>query len=508
MGVGVEEASVARRLWATLGLLFVYLLGRAIYNVYWNPLSKYPGPPLWAAFRFPYIISLCRGELVHDIYQTHQKYGDVVRVAPNELSYANKEAWHDIYCFRAGHKPFPKNPIWWGDFPGRTPSIVSTPDHAAHERMRKLLSYCFSVKALNGQEDTVQQHTDLMIHRLRDGMNDSSGLVVNIVEWYMFITFDILGDLGFGESFNCLKRSTLHPWIGTIFNYFRIAAFIGSLRLYTSTSVDSLLMKIVPESVSKISKDNYAWAVEKVHRRMNLETTRQDFMSHILKHNDENGMSIPEIENNTNVLIVAGSETCGTVLSGTTNYLMKSPAAYHKLTDEIRRTFSKEEEMTFAALSHLPYLNAVIEEGLRMSPPSASALQHVVPSGGDTVCGDWLPEGTNLGVHQWSLYRSGTKFHLPNEFIPERWLPASKLDASSPFYDDDLAAVQAFSMGMWSCIGRQLAYGELRVILAKMVWNFDMCKADGGRDVEWAEQKSWFLVEKEPFDVRLVDARS
>ena len=82
-------------------------------------------------------------------------------------------------------------------------------------------------------------------------------------------------------------------------------------------------MKLVPKNVSQISKDNYAWAVEKVHRRMNLETPRDDFMSHILKHNDEHGMSIPEIENNTNVLIVAGSETCGTVLSGTTNYLLK-----------------------------------------------------------------------------------------------------------------------------------------------------------------------------------------
>ena len=107
-------------------------------------------------------------------------------------------------------------------------------------------------------------------------------------------------------------------------------------------------------------------------------------------------MSIPEIENNTNVLIVAGSETCGTVLSGTTNYLLKFPAAYKSLTKEIRTAFSKAEDITFTALADLPYLNPVIEEGLRMSPPSASALQHLVPVGGDTVCGDWLPEGVSL----------------------------------------------------------------------------------------------------------------
>jgi len=152
-------------------------------------------------------------------------------------------------------------------------------------------------------------------------------------------------------------------------------------------------------------------------------------------------------------------------------------------------------------------LNAVIEEGLRMCPPSASALQHLVPTGGDTVCGEFLPENTNVGVHQWSLYRDPNKFHRPNEFLPERWLKTSKSDPSSPFYRDDLSAVQSFSVGMWSCIGKQLAYGELRVIIAKMCWNFDMSVAVDGRDVEWEDQKSWFLVEKQAFDVRLKDAR-
>ena len=114
---------------------------------------------------------------------------------------------------------------------------------------------------------------------------------------------------------------------------------------------------------------------------------------------------------------------------------------------------------------------------------------------------------TIVSVHQWSLFRSDKKFHRPNEFLPERWLSTSKTDSTSPFFKDDLAAVQAFSVGIWSCIGKQLAYGELRVVLARMVWNFDLSVAVGGRDVDWTKQKCWFLVEKEPFDVTLVDIR-
>lgn len=333
---------------------------------------------------------------VHDINQIHETYGDIVRIAPNELSFAKKQAWQDIHCFRSGHKPFPKNPIWFGDFPGRTPSIITTHDHAAHERMRKLLSYCFSAKALKGQEPTVQYHTDLMVRKLRERMHDKSGATVNIVDWYMFLAFDILGDLGFGESFSCLENSSLHYWIGSLFNYFKISMYIGLLRLYVSVSIDRLLMKCAPKNAVKTSEDHYAWAVEKVHRRLNKDTQREDFMSHILNHNDKDGMSISEIENNTNVLIVAGSETTATVLSGTTNYLTKFPMAYHTLTAEVRSSFSKAEDMTFKALSDLQYLNAVIEEGLRMCPVNPSGLAHLVPAGGDTVCGDWLPEGVSF----------------------------------------------------------------------------------------------------------------
>lgn len=90
--------------------------------------------------------------------------------------------------------------------------------------------------------------------------------------------------------------------------------------------------------------------------------------------------------------------------------------------------------------------------------------------------------------------------------MPERWLTTSKSSSASPFYNDDLAAVQAFSTGTWSCIGKQFAYAELRVVLAKMVWNFDISVAIGGRDVDWTKQKCWFVMEKQPFDVRLVDA--
>jgi cytochrome P450 len=62
------------------------------------------------------------------------------------------------------------------------------------------------------------------------------------------------------------------------------------------------------------------------------------------------------------------------------------------LTDEVRQAFQSEDEITFNAVSSLPYLKACIEEGLRLYPPTPGGLPRTVPEGGATVCGTYVPE--------------------------------------------------------------------------------------------------------------------
>jgi len=468
---------------------------------------------------------------VHDIQAIHRVYGDIVRVAPNEISIARSEGWNDIYCRRPGHQPFPKNPIWWGDVPGRTPSIVSTPNLADHRRMRTLLSTCFTPSALQAQEPAVISYVDEMMAQLRRrcGKQDHHTAIINIVDWIQFVTFDIIGDLAFGETFQCLDNNALHPWVAELFTYSRVGAAVAALRHYTI--IFSLIMRCLPAKILKASQDNYQWGVEKTHRRLNLEVQREDFISRIVQYSDNEDlqMSLPELENNMNLLIFAGSDTCATVLSGTINYLVKTPHAWKSLIHEIRSSYRDASEITFSSSKKLPYLVATVEEGLRLCPPNPSGLQHIVPSGGDTVCGHWLPGGvcsrsfwrrgclsrystrlmhiplhqTHVSVHQQSLYRSNKRFYQPDTFWPERWLPIAKADPMSRFHNDDINAVQSFGTGSWSCIGKDLAYGELRVTLAKLCWCFDLSAAVGGRNVDWLMQKTYAMVERQPFDVQL-----
>lgn len=108
-------------------------------------------------------------------------------------------------------------------------------------------------------------------------------------------------------------------------------------------------------------------------------------------------------------------------------------------------------------------------------------------------------------MHLQALHRSSESFYEPDRFLPERWLADARADTTSPFYQDDWEASQSFSTGTESCIGKQLAYAELHMVLAKLFWQFDMSIAPSGGNPQWLEQKVYAMVNLEPLDVQLVD---
>ena len=243
------------------------------------------------------------------------------------------------------------------------------------------------------QEPAVISHVDKMVDQLRRrcASGGETTTVINLVEWSRFIVFDILGDLGFAESFHCLDNSALHPWVAELYTYTKVGTLVAALRHYTV--LFNFIWGCIPAKHLEAARTNFNWGVAKTHRRLDLETQREDFVGQIQQHSDKKdlALSLPELESNMNLLIQAGSDTCSIVLSGTMNYLLKTPRAYKTLVQEIRSSFRSPIEMTFNRVEQLPYLVAVAEEGLRLCPPAPGGLNRVVPLGGDYVCEQWLP---------------------------------------------------------------------------------------------------------------------
>lgn len=105
-----------------------------------------------------------------------------------------------------------------------------------------------------------------------------------------------------------------------------------------------------------------------------------------------------EIKNNSGILIVAGSETTATLLSGATYYLMRNPRVWNKLKDEVRGAFVAEDEINISSTApgKLPYLHAVLEESLRRYPPVPTRLPRQTPKGGDYIDGFFVPGGVSV----------------------------------------------------------------------------------------------------------------
>ncbi|KAJ5780592.1 Cytochrome P450 [Penicillium paradoxum] len=472
-----------------------YFVGWIIYNLYFHPLASFPGPKANAATSLPFFRSVLGGSLPMDAQKLHEKYGDAVRIAPNEVTFINQDAWKDIFSIRPGKPQRPKDQRHVSVGPNHIPSMLRT-DDKTHARYRRSLSHGFSEGSLQRQEVIVKSYVDLLIQRLHE-LSGSSSATVDMTRWYNYTTFDIIGDLAFGESFGCLENSQYHFWVSVIFSHFRTAAWANVLR---RVPFGQVLMKwIVPRKVREEKAAQNQMTKEKVQARMaNGDNGRPDFLSNVLKQPIEKGMSEDELVSNSYVLIIAGSETTATLLSGVTYYILTVPGVMDKLKAEIRGAFTSEDQITWSAVNQLKYTLAVLNEGLRMYPPVPYGFPRMVEGEGDYICGRWVPGGTAVGVPILAAQRSSKNFKNPNAFIPERFM-------GDPEYEsDNRSAVQPFSVGPRNCLGRNLAYAEMRLILARMIWNFDMeISADSK---QWIKQSSFVVWDKGNLNVKLTSA--
>lgn len=200
----------------------------------------------------------------------HDKYGSVVRLSPNELSFNTVQAWTDIYGHRPGRLDLAKDPIHVGavdPMPGvQTISMAGRENHA---RQRKALSYGFSKQALWAQEDIVQG----FVSKLQDNFDRYAqrGEEFDIVKWFNFITFDVIGDLSFGESFGCLENGEYHFWIKMIFEAVKAGAIQQATRRFAEpgSSLQTWLAGVVvPWELQRNRADHLKFSKDKVMRFM------------------------------------------------------------------------------------------------------------------------------------------------------------------------------------------------------------------------------------------------
>lgn len=310
----------------------------------------------------------------------------------------------------------------------------------------------------------IQEYVSLLISNMREDAKE--GREVDMVQNFNLATFDIISDLSFGESFGGLRIRTPHAWIKAFFDIAKIGTIVTQIVLLKIPIISTLVaLLILPMLRKRLGIMNYT--KDKIEKRIDQRTDRPDFMSYVLRYNDEKGMSREEIQATFNVLMIAGSETTATLLAGCTYLLQKHPRVRQKLQAEIRDSFLDDKEITMLSVSHLTYLDAVVGESLRLYPPVPVALTRMTPPEGAVICGHWVPGNVcplrmrlsflltvsqvSVGVPQFAAYTSPLNFAEPESFAPERMLQ----EHDAKFDEDRKAVLQPFSAGPRNCLGKK-----------------------------------------------------
>ncbi|KAF3480223.1 benzoate 4-monooxygenase cytochrome P450 [Arthroderma uncinatum] len=365
-----------------------------------------------------------------------------------------------------------------------------------HGFRRRVMEYAFSDSALRSSEDFIIENVQIFCEELSNTAATPSkwGTPQDMNSWSTYLNYDIMGDLTFSTKFNCM-RSEEHRYVpaimitGTEFLYnFGYLPFVRFVR----PLLGSKLLEILGGKLARDGKRYVEYAARQMVLRLedteknDADFPRKDLMHYLINAEDPQtgqGLSPTELAAESSLLMAAGSDTTSTALSGTFFYLLHSPECLEKATIEVRSMFNSIEEIRGgSSLGSLVYLRACIDETLRLSPPVTTNLMVEVLPGGLAVDGNHFPEGTTLGVSPYVVHHNAQYYPDPYVYRPERWISRDK--HCSVLTDDQKSTVEsvanarsaffAFSAGPHGCLGKNLAYLELIITLAMLLFKFDI----------------------------------
>lgn len=360
------------------------------------------------------------GTWIWRVSSLHRKYGPIVRIGPNRLAVDGSIGWFQVYAMRGKEDEFPKYPEYI--FPGDGLSILGA-NQVNHRRHRRQFWSAFNDQALVEQEIVIQPYTDMLLQRLSE--QAKIGKPINIVDWINFLLFDIAGELVFSSPFDCLDKQEYHPWVA---NFFRAVKGNAVNRFVTHYPITKPIVNFLFTGKEQIQReaDQRNMTFHHAMQRMKLGEQptpgRRDFMSFLMRRNrDGGGLSDTEILVDCPVLIGASSETTTTALSGFFFYLGISPQAYKRLVEEVRSSFRSESEINMKTTKQLEYLNATVDEALRVYPPAAESPPRISP--GAEIDGKYLPKGVSLATITSTITQllttTGRCFGLPMGNLPQ-----------------------------------------------------------------------------------------
>ncbi|KAK7718873.1 hypothetical protein SLS57_005983 [Botryosphaeria dothidea] len=448
-----------------------------IYRAFFHRLRKFPGPFAARLTKLWSVYNSSKNLQYHFVLDdVHKKYGDVVRTGPRELSVARASALPQITTCRKS--------IFYAqnDWRQKNHGMVETRDLDDHRRRRRPWEMALTLKEIARYDAAMQDTIGLFL----DQIACERGQRVNVTDWIAMLAYDLMGVIGFGEDFGSLKNAKESPAIAALRSAMRALGVLFPVPWLINT-----LSRIPGADGGLQPFAKYcANLVDEKRKNARAEGSEQpkDIISWLIRAFEEGGPSgAPSkvaLDEDTRTLVIAGADTTYGTLVNAFYYLASNPAIYAKLQAEVDAACPDgEDSFSHERVKNIPLLDAIINETLRLKPPVPHGQPRVTPPSGLQIDDDLsIPGDVHVFMPQWVIQRDERYYERPHEFIPERWIVGGEKAGMIK----DRTAFFPFQIGTFYCVGKSLAYWEMRSVLARLALRYSIrfASAQDGKDFD------------------------
>ncbi|KAI0890288.1 cytochrome P450 [Annulohypoxylon maeteangense] len=453
-------------------LMAIWLFGvKAIQIFYnWYRLKHIPGSFWISSTKLWQIATQMRGNWYLEVRKLGDKHGKLVRIGPNQLLTTDVDVIRRMAHSKSSYTRAPFYQTF--RFIPTQDNSFSLIDDVEHTRLRTSLGPGYVGNEF--VESCVDNQCSRLVNLIEKKFISTPGEYkpLDLTKVSFFFAMDCVGDLSFGRAFGCLDEGEdVHKFVKWNEDFFNIAILISNFHWLTKIFFKHPFNKIYPSALDKDGVGKYiALAQEAVKKSYDEGQGRlRDTLSSFI----EQGITKDEAINELMLQVVAGTDSTATAIRMTMLFLVTSPSAYSKLKSEISEAISKgtiSSPIKDAESRKLPYLQAVIKEGLRAFPVVTATFFKKVPKGGDFINGYFVPEGTEVGHNVMGIMRAEQYWGKDADvFRPERWL-----EADEETYEMMTGVLETlWGSGRYKCLGRAIAQVELNKVFVELLRRFD-----------------------------------
>ncbi|KAE8372926.1 putative benzoate 4-monooxygenase cytochrome P450 [Aspergillus bertholletiae] len=476
------------------GFYLLYIATLAAYRSWFHPLRHIPGPALAKAtylYEWYYDLYLS-GQYTFRLKALHKRYDPVIRINPDEVHINDPDYFEEVFNQTNGRA---QKPIQVAEAFGPFPATIGTQSHELHRIRRSALNSFFSKKSVNDLVPEMRRPISILCERLDQASNNGESVDMKYI--YAAVTLDIINDYCFARA----PEIVTQPDFGRK-GFDDVDSFMESLpnihvpwlMRFTYSLPDWANKLLAPAMSGTLDfRRDLSRQVEAIRRGQDKshETVTHRTVFHELLESKlpPNELKHNRLRDEAFSLVTAASGTTASCLRGTAYHIAANPHIWERLHNELKSAIpDPSNPPSLAELEKLPYLSAVVQEGLRLCDPVTHRISRQFPDKTLNCNGYVIPPGTTVGMTAFLTHRNETIYPEPRAFRPERWLENSSSSTSSSSHHQKKLDryLVPFNRGTRSCLGINLAKAELFLILAAVFreFDFDVSQVVRERDVD------------------------